>query len=174
MNGWVCFEWVKKDGSTAGVGCGPPGYQLEASQSHVPTAWGAFDQPGQTSTLTRTLTAQATGSGNGGTKATSVSGADKGVKDDSGSLSVGAQAGIGIGAAAVGVALLALAAWFVLRWRQGSRWEQAGQEQRYYAQHGPGGAGPAELSSHPPVRELDGRTRSELEVPKLQHPPSGT
>lgn len=152
---------MNKAGKDTRVGCGPPGYKLRVSQSYVPTAWGAFDQPGGTATVVKTVTEHnsvGTAAGNASNQRTFE-------------LSAGAKAGIGIGTSAVGVACLVLVGYLALRRKQVRTLNKAPkfpqeEDQAYRS----GGAALSEL--HPfATQELAGRNRVE---PTELHPDPAT
>ena len=166
LNGWVCYDVPLEEGH--GVGCGPPGFQPGSSQSLVPTAWGAYNGPGQTSVITKNVTQQATAASKTTAHAAPTSTTPS--HSPSSGLSTGAKAGIGVGAGIAGLGLLALVSWASFRFlrKRNTRAELPGQPSWFDAQPKLVDAQPKvvgemqELNAYPPPAELAGARRAEL------------
>ncbi|KAK3711575.1 hypothetical protein LTR37_009566 [Vermiconidia calcicola] len=126
----------------------PPGYVVRSPQEALPTAWGAYQGPGQASTITTRVIVNPTSVTTPTVPSTSSSQSTSAASGSSG-LSTGAQAGIGVGAGIVGIAAMALAVWFARSWRRHRSDKK--QEMREHRAHSP-----VQLPSDNALHELNG------------------
>jgi len=143
LAGWVCYEELANGNyGGGGVACGPPGYQLEAYQTAVPTVFPANEGPGATpssstsvitsttSTVSTSISVTITGATSTSTSTpTTVSASTvTGTSTTSASSTTSIALGVGLGVGIPIVLLLAgLFGFFIWRSRRNNRMDSASE-----------------------------------------------